>query len=255
MYHSIEPEGSKRVYEHERFYNITPDKFREQVDYLKRNSYNSVSINDLLRIENDYDLPRRPIMLTFDDGHVSHYDTVLPILKDAGFTGVFFLVSNDIGKEYRINWDGVKALKRAGMDIGSHGVNHDTINKLPYQNLIIELKASKIELEDNLGTEIIAFAIPRGFYSPKISNVARGMGYKFVFTSFTGNSTLYSNPYRMRRIVMRSSYTMKEFISIVRKDPIFLAKKRLEQFTKNGIQKAVGIKRYERIKKAVFSKA
>lgn len=254
MYHSIEAKESNRINEDEKFYNITPERFREQINYLRKNGYNTINVNELWRIEDEQDLPRKPIILTFDDGHISHYEAVLPVLKKAGYTGIFFLISDEIGKKDRLNWEQARKLDTSGMDIGSHGANHDKINKLPYQNLIIELKASKLELEDNIGHEVMAFSIPRGFYSPKISNVARGMGYKFVFTSFIGNSTLYSNPYRMRRTVMLNRYSMEDFIAIVQKAPMFLIKKHLEQIAKTGLQKTIGLKGYERIKKAVFSK-
>jgi peptidoglycan/xylan/chitin deacetylase (PgdA/CDA1 family) len=254
MYHTIEPERSKRVYEDEKFYNITQENFIDQMNYLRKNGFNTITIADLLKSERDDDLPPKPIMLTFDDGHISHYDTVMPILKENRFTGVFFLVSNDIGKEYRVTWDQVKALREWGMEIGSHGVNHDIINKYSFQNLIIELKASKIELEDTLGEKILAFSIPRGFYSPKISNVARGMGYKLVFTSFTGNITLYSNPYCLRRLVMRSDYSMNDFKSIVNKNLAFLTKKHVEQLAKNGLHKVMGVKTYNRIKERIFAR-
>lgn len=255
MYHSVEPDGSERIDESEKFYNITPYSFREQIRYLKENGYRPVTLAGLLQSEHDAELPCKPIMLTFDDGYISHYDTVLPILKEYGFSGAFFLVSSDIAKEYRINWEQAIALKKSGMDIGSHGVNHEIIDKFPYPNLIIELKASKLELEENLGMNITAFSIPRGFYSTKISNVARGMGYKLVFTSFTGNISLYSNPYCLRRIVMLGNYTMKEFISIVQKNPIFLIRKHGVQLAKDLVQKTIGMRGYEWIKKVVFSKA
>ena len=253
-YHTVEPEGSARLREEEKFYNVTPEKFREQVYYLKKSGYSAVSLKELISIEQNDKLPRKPIMLTFDDGHISHYETVLPILKECGFKGVFFLVVNEIGKEHRLNWEQAKALKNSGMEIGSHSLNHAIINKYSYPNLILELKASKLELEENLGTEILAFSIPRGMYSPKISNVARGMGYKLVFTSFAGNISLYSNPYCLRRMGMRSGYSMKEFISIVRKDPIFIMKKHFEQFAKSRVKRAIGVKAYDRLKDSIFQK-
>ncbi len=247
-YHSVEPDSSKYISKSEVLYNIIPMDFREQMLYLKKNNYQTLTLGQLLSIEDERSLPKKPIMLTFDDGHISHYETVLPILQELGFTGVFFLVSNDIGKKGRMNWAQVKSLKHAGMDIGSHGMNHEIMNKYPYQSLIVELKASKLELENTLGNKIVAFSVPHGSYSTKISNVAHGMGYKLVFTSFTGNITLYSNPYRLRRIGIRRYYTMDDFKAIVEKSALFITKKRMGQLAKDGIKTVVGVKTYENIK-------
>lgn len=253
-YHAIEPENSERLHEGGVFYNVTPETFRKQMCYLKENGYNVLTIEDFIKSETDHELPDKSILITFDDGHISHYETVLPILKEFGFTAVFFLVVNDIGKRYRINWEQAKSLKELGMDIGSHGMNHRVLKGSSYFKLISELKSSKIILEDTLRMNILAFSIPRGIYSKKISTVARGAGYMLVFTSYTGNASIDSDPYCIKRIVMLKNYSMKNFISIVHKDPVFMIKKRLEQFAKNGIQKTIGVKGYEQIKKAIFLK-
>lgn len=254
IYHSVEAKGSARIREEERFYNITPDKFRKQMRYLKENGYSTIGLDELIQIDDERNLPEKPVILTFDDGHLSHYDTVLPILKELGLGAVFFIVVDDVGKKYRMSWNKIKVLKSAGMDIGSHSLRHVTLDKASYQSLIFELKASKIELEENLESKILAFSIPTGMYSRRISDVARGMGYKLVFTSFMGNITLYSNPHCLRRIGVRSEYSMEDFISIVRKDTGFLVKRRVEQFAKNRIKDVIGIKGYDKVKQAVIAR-
>ena len=251
-YHSIEPEGSWRITEGERFYNVTPENFRKQMAYLKENGFTALSLSDLLRIEDEKDLPKKPVILTFDDGHISHYGTALPILKEAGLSGVFFIVVDEVAKNNRMGWRWIKALRSAGMEIGSHSLHHTALNKAPYQSLIVELKASKLELESHLGEKILAFSVPTGIYSRKISNVARGMGYKLVFTSFIGNITLNSDPHCLRRIGMRNEYTMDDFVSIVGKDTGFLLKKHMEQFATASLKNTIGVKGYERLKHAIL---
>ncbi|MBN1871088.1 MAG: polysaccharide deacetylase family protein [Candidatus Omnitrophica bacterium] len=251
-YHSVEFEDSIRLRYDEKFYNVTPEAFRSQMQYLKDNGFTTISLNDLLFIENEDKLPKKPILLTFDDGHISHYDTVLPILKELGFRGTFFLVVNDMGRPNRVSWNQVQLMKKNKMDIGSHGVHHEIMHKYSYQNLIIELKSSKLELEEKLGEEIVSFAIPRGLYSHKISNVARGMGYKLVFTSSAGNINLYSNPYCLRRMGVRRDYSMGVFKSIVNMETSYILKRRLGQLCKDMVKNIVGIKNYTSLKNSIF---
>jgi len=252
-YHTVEPDDSRRLEESERFYNVTPDRFREQMAYLKDNGYKTLTLSELIRIEDEKNLPEKPIILTFDDGHISHYKTVLPILKEFGLDGVFFIVVDEVAKKNRMGWMWIKELKAQGMEIGSHSLHHTTLKRASYQNLIFELKASKLGLEEQLGGDVLAFSIPTGLYSRRISDVARGMGYKLVFTSFTGNITLYSNPHCLRRIGMRSEYTMGDFIDIVGKDTRFIIKRRMEQFTKDSIKGTIGVRGYEKLKQAIRS--
>ena len=253
-YHTIEPAGSGNLKKAERFYNVTPDEFKKQMSYLKDNGFETLTLSALLSIEDERDLPEKPVILTFDDGHVSHYRTALPVLKGLRFGGIFFIVVDDVGRKNHMSWKRVRELRAKGMEIGSHSLNHINLQHASYQELIFQLKASKKELEERLDERILAFSIPTGLYSHRISDVARGMGYKLVFTSFTGNITLYSNPHCLRRIGMRAEYTMDDFISIVEMDTGFLVKRRVEQFAKNRLKSAIGLKGYERIKKAVIEK-
>ncbi|MFC1807899.1 polysaccharide deacetylase family protein, partial [Candidatus Omnitrophota bacterium] len=132
MYHSIEPEGSPRVYEEEKFYNVTPEAFRKQMSYLKDNGYTPVSLDAFMKFVNMEKLDGlgdNPVLLTFDDGHISHYERALPILREFGFSGLFFLVVNDVGKKNRITWAQARLMQGAGMDIGSHSMNHKILKK------------------------------------------------------------------------------------------------------------------------------
>jgi peptidoglycan/xylan/chitin deacetylase (PgdA/CDA1 family) len=135
MYHTIEPEDSPRLLEEEKFYNVTPEKFEEQLKYLKDNGFGTVTIKQLIDSERDGELPPTPVMITFDDGHISHYQNAAPILKEYGFTAVFFIVVNDIGKKDRVMWDEVCGLFSDGMDIGSHGMSHKRLNESSYADL------------------------------------------------------------------------------------------------------------------------
>lgn len=66
--------------------------FREQVEYLARH-YRVVSMESVLdALAGDPDaLPSRAALLTFDDGYLDHYTTVLPILSEYGMQGSFFV--------------------------------------------------------------------------------------------------------------------------------------------------------------------
>ena len=49
------------------------------------------------------DLPPRPILITFDDGHLNNYTTAFPIMKKYGFTGVLYIVANYMGADQYMN--------------------------------------------------------------------------------------------------------------------------------------------------------
>lgn len=70
---------------------LPPDYFRLQLDWLQR-THHVVSIQEFERaVLGGGTLPDDAAILTFDDGFVDHYETVLPELQARGLDGVFFL--------------------------------------------------------------------------------------------------------------------------------------------------------------------
>lgn len=63
--------------------------FRQQIEFLK-NNYNIITTEQLMEsIEQKIELPRKSMLLTFDDGYVEHYTNVVPILIENNLTGFF----------------------------------------------------------------------------------------------------------------------------------------------------------------------
>lgn len=70
---------------------LPPDYFRQQLDWLQR-THRLISIAEFEQaMLGRGTLPAGAAILTFDDGFVDHYETVLPELQRRGLDGVFFL--------------------------------------------------------------------------------------------------------------------------------------------------------------------
>src|ERR1035441_7662931 len=96
------------------------------------------------------------------------------------------------------------------MVIGSHGLSHEILTNLLDSQVEEELKASKQNLERNLGVTIDTISIPRGFCNDKIIEAAYRLGYKTVFIS--------QRPVGLRsgclsRIAVKSNWSLKRFDS------------------------------------------
>ena len=64
--------------------------FREQLKYLKRH-YNFVTANQLVdAFQNGTELPKKSIVLTFDDAYSDHFINVFPLLDEYKIQGFFF---------------------------------------------------------------------------------------------------------------------------------------------------------------------
>ena len=75
--------------------------FKEQLLFLKKN-YKFVTVEEVIEsVYNNYKLPSKAVLLTFDDGYSDHYTFVFPILKELGIQGSFYIPAKAI-KEHKM---------------------------------------------------------------------------------------------------------------------------------------------------------
>lgn len=81
---------------------LPPALFERQLDWLQ-SSHRLIGFDDFHdAVRGRRSLPANAALLTFDDGFVDHYATVLPILRARGLTGVFFLAYDACGPTPRV---------------------------------------------------------------------------------------------------------------------------------------------------------
>jgi peptidoglycan/xylan/chitin deacetylase (PgdA/CDA1 family) len=61
---------------------------------------------------------RRTGILSFDDDWESQNTYAFPLLKKYGFTATFYIWVSAVGRKNHMTWDGIRALSKAGMQIG-----------------------------------------------------------------------------------------------------------------------------------------
>lgn len=78
MYHSLLKDKNLQ-----NDYTISPALFEEDLKYLTKNGYKTVTISDLVDyVYHGSDLPQKCVILTFDDGCYNNYYYAYPLLKE-----------------------------------------------------------------------------------------------------------------------------------------------------------------------------
>jgi peptidoglycan/xylan/chitin deacetylase (PgdA/CDA1 family) len=173
-------------------WSLNPGQFDSEMAWLKRQHFHSVSLQ---QVYNAYrygaKLPSRPVVITFDDGHVSNYTMGYPILKKDGFKATEFVVTAAIGKKGVLTKQDLLAMQDSGVfDIESHTVHHPFLAKLPEKKVIYELTESKKTLTQLLGRPVNFFCYPYGSYNPQVVQEVKKAGYLLATTVHHG----YANP-------------------------------------------------------------
>src|SRR5690606_39042942 len=102
--------------------------------------------------------------------------------------------------------DEMRAWAAAGMEVGSHTLDHPFLPKLSPDIAAFQIRQSKQELEEIIGAEVTAFCYPYGGESPEIRKMVRDAGYTNATTTERGlvrdNEDLFGLP---RATVARST--------------------------------------------------
>lgn len=85
--------------------SATIEDFDAQMAYIAKN-FTVISLDQLRQyILDGTELPKRPLLITFDDGYRDNYDNALPILKKYGFPAVIFTVTGRMENPLPLWWD------------------------------------------------------------------------------------------------------------------------------------------------------
>ena len=88
-------------------YAVTPANFHQQIQWLMDNGYHFISIDDILNYrKSGKTLPKKAVLITFDDGYSSVYANAYPILKKYRIPAVIALVGSWLQAKDKVDFDG-----------------------------------------------------------------------------------------------------------------------------------------------------
>lgn len=211
MYHHIAEAGATADAVR-RDLSVSPADFAAQLAYLAEHGYRTISLSDLLaHLQTGAPLPARPIILTFDDGYADNYIHAFPLLRQRGFHGTFFIITDFLDKNGYLTWEQVKEMHGAGMEIGSHTLDHPDLTRLPPQQALRQLRESRLVLEDRLGKPVLFLSYPSGKYNPALIRLVQEAGYQAAVATTYGDTHTIGQAFRLARVRIRGSDDLRTF--------------------------------------------
>jgi peptidoglycan/xylan/chitin deacetylase (PgdA/CDA1 family) len=191
-YHSVAPEGPT-------YLTVTADLFERQLTVLSERGLRCGDLDTLRAL--DAGRPVEPtVFLTFDDGFLDNYETVLPLLRERGMRAFVFVlpplvdggsplawpeVAEDQARHpatmRSVDWSMLGEMKEGAFEVGSHTLTHPHLPDLDEKALRHELWESRAQVKARLGScDTIAY--PFGEWSPRVARAAAECGYSFAFS-------------------------------------------------------------------------
>lgn len=239
-----------------RLYVFTLDELCGHLDHLAAAGFATVSMADLIRWHRgDGELPPRPVVVSFDDGHRSNATLAAPALAERGQRATFFVTAARVGHGHCVTWPQLAAMRQAGMEIGSHTLTHPCPSTLSDEELRYELVESKSVLEQGLDAPVGFAASPTGYDHPSFGALAREAGYLAALQGVIGRNTRRTDIYALRRFVLKRSHGPETFRRLV--DPASRAyvPLRVKQAARNAVRRLLGVRGYEAIRRRLLGAA
>jgi peptidoglycan/xylan/chitin deacetylase (PgdA/CDA1 family) len=225
MYHHVNPHAGDLV-------TVTPRVFEGQMRHLRSRGYHSLPLDALMGYLKGETVPPRSVVITFDDGWLDNYLHAFPVLQRYGIRAAIFLVTDRVNEASRgrredgapvpthreskmllrggeaqqvaLNWDHVREMAEGGLvEFHSHTKTHAKCDTLSTRELEEALGESKEAIEERTGRPCRYLCWPHGRTSPSAVEAAKQVGYQAAFTTKAGVAAPGSDPFDIRRIVVK----------------------------------------------------
>lgn len=183
---------------------VTPYWFEKQLQYLQENGYQTITFNDLYyAIKKHGELPKKPIILTFDDGYRDFYTDAWPLLKKYKAKATVFIITGFINRpNYMFDWQIKEIAGNSGdlVTLGAHTVHHPALTSLSPNKAYEEILDSKNFLEQNYHKATTVFNYPYGFFNNDVSDLVKKAGFQMAVSTILGQAESKDNIFFFPRI-------------------------------------------------------
>lgn len=163
------------------------------------------------------------MLITFDDGYEGVHRYALPVLAEHGFAATLFVSTGWLRGRYdeggaldtMLDWDQVRQLAAAGVEIGGHSHTHPQLDQLDDARLGHEAVRCREIVAAELGAEPDSFAYPYGYSTCRVRRAVRAAGFAQSLAVGNGLACRGQGPYALKRVTVRRSTDIGEFGRLV----------------------------------------
>jgi peptidoglycan/xylan/chitin deacetylase (PgdA/CDA1 family) len=202
---------------------VSPANFAQQLDWLARNDYHVIRLAQLQAfLEGKQALPKRSVVITFDDGYESVYRHALPVLRKYNFPATLFVYNDFIGAGDALSWAQLQELSASGLvSVQAHSKTHRNLierstgetDERYRQMLELEARAPREAIERKLSGPVRHYAYPYGDANEAVLDVLGRQQYLLGVTVNPGGNPFFAQPLMLRRTMIYGDHDLEAFKS------------------------------------------
>ncbi len=184
-YHNVVSNQEKETTYKDDRYAISESMFTQRMQYLYDNNYKTLTMEEVADYYyNGVDIPKKSVVITFDDGYRSVDTLIKPILEKYDFCATTFVIGSN-AQMHSPNYLGLEELVNdETMEYYSHTYNLHTVDEVSHKKKIETLTKQQLQEDfDNNPVDSKYLAYPYGVSTPlarevvKENNVILAFGY------------------------------------------------------------------------------
>jgi len=186
---------------------VRPRLFAAEMAAFHRAGYWAISLRQAWRAwTRGGPLPRKPLVISFDDGYLGDYTHARPVLRRLGWPGVLNLALQNVSRR-NLDAREVRALVANGWELDSHTINHPDLTTSSDTRVAYELVASRRTITRRFGVTPEFFCYPYGHYDARVEAAVARAGYRAATTENEGYATASTPPFALPRVRVQGSDT------------------------------------------------
>lgn len=180
--------------------SVTPEFFKKDLEYLKEHNYQVIGPEDLIAFfDEDKPLPKKSIMLTFDDGYSDFAVNAAPLLLEFGYKAQVYLPTGLMENTGYLTWKEIASLSEQNIYFGNHTWSHHSMST-NLATITKEIELAETQLKDHGLNNSKTFVYPFGTISKEAVKFVEDSDYKLAFTTVSGSMQCKKQRFTLPRI-------------------------------------------------------
>jgi len=187
MYHHIQDKTLAQE-KNQTALSVDTETFKSQMRYLKDRGYGVLGMEDLIAFFDEARvLPKKSVLLTFDDGYDDFYRNALPVLNELGIKATVFVPTGLMDNPGYLSWNEIALASSSSVLYANHTWSHKNMQTTK-EKIEFEIGTADNQLAERSLNSPKVFAYTYGLVSDWAKTYLDKLGYKLAFSTRPGST-------------------------------------------------------------------